>query len=228
MLNEKLAQQFNAKFKQVTPGQRVRFRCLGCGDCCRHNRDVVVLESQDAYRLAKYFGLTMTEVIDKYTDMRFITEELPFPVFLLKTTGVEDSCIFLEDNRCTVQKAKPRTCRLYPFCAEPMEPNAESFNWFLCMERPHHFKNGNLIQVKNWMKRNFDPEDRQFVKEEWRSIAEITLLVQALQLQGISEKALLSRFLFFRYFDFDMNKPFLEQQRDNNQQLAEQLRELMN
>ena len=49
--------------KQVELSDRVRFRCTRCGDCCRHVEGVVVVESLDAYNLAKHLGITISDFL---------------------------------------------------------------------------------------------------------------------------------------------------------------------
>lgn len=39
---------------QVSPSEKISFRCTGCSACCRHVRQSVVLESLDVFRITKY------------------------------------------------------------------------------------------------------------------------------------------------------------------------------
>ena len=39
---------------RVTPSTKIRFKCTGCGDCCRHVKETVPVDSQDAFYLTKY------------------------------------------------------------------------------------------------------------------------------------------------------------------------------
>ncbi|MFR1480858.1 MAG: YkgJ family cysteine cluster protein [Hydrogeniiclostridium mannosilyticum] len=41
-------------------------------------------------------------------------------VFMLKTVGADDACIFLKDNRCTIHSVHPRACRTYPIAVGHM------------------------------------------------------------------------------------------------------------
>ena len=113
--------------KQVELSDRVRFRCTRCGDCCRHVEGVVVVESLDAYKLAKHLGITISDFFTDYTEPYYL-EDTQYPIFMLKTTGKDKSCIFLKGNRCTVQDVKPRTCRMYPFWIGPGE-TVEEFTY---------------------------------------------------------------------------------------------------
>lgn len=61
---------------------------------------------------------------------------------MLKTSGPDDACLFLQNNRCTIQPAKPSACRVHPFAVEPKENGL--FSYLLSMEQPHHFKGGQV------------------------------------------------------------------------------------
>ena len=104
----------------------VDYQCRRCGQCCRHIRDAVMVESLDAYRLAKYLRsrepniYTIDEVLSQYCEPTPLTNDC-FPIFVLKTTGPDDSCIFLKDGLCSIYEVRPRTCRLYPFSVGPGE-----------------------------------------------------------------------------------------------------------
>ena len=104
----------------------VDYQCRMCGQCCRHIKDSLMVESLDAYRLANYLRgcdpniCTIDDVLTRYCEPMPLTQEC-FPIFMLKTTGPDDSCIFLKDGLCSIYEARPRTCRLYPFSVGPGE-----------------------------------------------------------------------------------------------------------
>lgn len=95
--------------------------------CCRHVKGSVVIEGLDAYRLARHLGMETADFMSQYTEPFILDDKLWYPIFSLRVKGNEDSCIFLKGTRCTVQEAKPRTCRLYPFWVEPNEPDGTDF-----------------------------------------------------------------------------------------------------
>lgn len=104
----------------------VDYQCRRCGQCCRHIKDSLMVESLDAYRLANYLRgrdpniCTIDDVLTRYCEPMPLTQEC-FPIFMLKTTGTDDSCIFLKDGLCSIYEARPRTCRIYPFSVGPGE-----------------------------------------------------------------------------------------------------------
>ncbi|MBE5040790.1 YkgJ family cysteine cluster protein [Ructibacterium gallinarum] len=202
--------------KEVKLSEKVRFRCMRCGECCRHVSQTVVIEPVDAFRLAKFLQCGIEEFYDKYTDMFLVDEKTAFPVFTLKTTGNENSCIFLKGNRCTVQESKPRTCRLYPFWVHPCE---DGFSYNYSIERRHHPR-GSLVCVKDWMHENFREEDKAAMQEDWRVIPQIAGILKKLQPYDESiREFVLSRMLYFRHFAFELDKPFQIQFEKNNKEL---------
>ena len=144
--------------KKVELTDRVRFRCIRCAECCRNVEGAVVVEVKDAYYLAKHLGITVAEFYDKYTRM-FLLEDTGFPIFALETTGKDNACIFLSKKQCTVQNAKPRTCKMYPFWIYPDDNGGFQYNF--STERRHHPK-GSVVRVKDWMSDNLSEEDKAY------------------------------------------------------------------
>lgn len=212
--------------KPVSPSQRLDFRCTRCGACCRHLRESVPLNTLDAFRLAKYLR-AQGERIDCLDSVfaRF-AEPVPlhesgYSVYMLKTTGQDDACIFLQNNRCAIQPAKPSACRLYPFAVELKENGL--FSTLLSMEQPHHFKGGQ-VQVKKWMKENFPKEDREFMKTDLGTAVGIVKLL--MKIPEAERKQALVLFFWYKYADFDLDKPFLEQYRQNMAKLMAALSQI--
>ena len=81
------------------------------------NAGRVMVESLDAYRLARYLrakGKPIEGIEDflfRYCEPEPLTEE-GFPIYMLKTKAPNSSCIFLTDGRCSVYPARTRTCRI--------------------------------------------------------------------------------------------------------------------
>lgn len=156
----------------------VDYQCRRCGQCCRHIKDAVMVESMDAYRLANYLRgcdpniCTIDDVLTRYCEPMPLTQEC-FPIFMLKTTGPDDSCIFLKDGLCSIYEARPRTCRLYPFSVGPGE-RGRDFEYCLCFDhnQQYHF-NGGKVSVKDWFYRNFPRMEKEYLKQEYAAITEI-------------------------------------------------------
>lgn len=207
--------------RPVKPGEWVTFRCQLCGACCRHVAHSIMLEPMDLYLLARFLrdrgeAIEGTEdVLERYTHVDILDGRLP--IFLLNTVGTEDTCVFLKDGRCSVYEVRPRTCRLYPFTVAPGD-RGRDFLYYLCTERRHHLTGGKVL-VKDWMYQNFSKEARQFLKADYDALP---VLGKNTKEQGEQEfRKILFQFLFYRYYNYDLDRPFLPQFLENTEKLKE-------
>lgn len=208
--------------QEVRMEEHIAYHCNCCGDCCRNIENAVMLDGYDLYRLAKHFQTTVMQAINRYATPMSL-DETGYPIFVLNTIGSNASCIFLKGNRCSVQRAKPRTCRLYPFTAGPGDDDAQ-LRYYLCLEKTRHF-DGGQIQVGNWLKACFSDDDRQFLASEYLYIPEIGACYRML----IEERRTMARtqMLFFRYLNFNPKRPFMPQYDNNNAELLHSLSKLV-
>ena len=206
---------------RVTPSAKIRFKCTGCGDCCRHVKETVPVDSQDAFYLTKHLqnlGMDIycvDQFLEQYAEPALL-DECGFFVYFLKSVGKDNACIFLKDNRCSVQEVKPLACKLYPFMVDPNESG--NFRYLYSRERTHHFR-GPAVEARSWMKKNFPQESRAFMQAEYTQAGPI-----AAQLRNIPEHRKTEALLHFhrlRYSELDLDKPFLEQFQRNQEKLIE-------
>ena len=211
---------------RVTPSAKIRFKCTGCGDCCRHVKETVPVDSQDAFYLTKHLrnlGMDIycvDQFLEQYAEPALL-DECGFFVYFLKSVGKDNACIFLKDNRCSVQEVKPLACKLYPFMVDPNESG--NFRYLYSRERTHHF-HGPAVETRSWMKKNFPQESRAFMQAEYTQAGPI-----AAQLRNIPEHRKTEALLHFhrlRYSELDLDKPFLEQYLRNQEKLLEVLSEM--
>ena len=137
------------EIQPVRPKDQFTFSCRQCGACCRNIEGCVMVESLDAYRLARYLR-TKGEPIEGIEDFLFrycepepLTEE-GFPIYMLKTKAPNGSCIFLMDGRCSVYPARTRTCRIYPLTVGPGE-RGRDFEYCLCLDRHRSHFTGSRV-----------------------------------------------------------------------------------
>lgn len=212
--------------RPVTSSEQVSFHCKRCGACCRHVRESIPMNTLDAYRLAKYLRGRgehidcLDDIFSRYTEP-VLLHKSGFTVFMLKTTGTDDTCIFLKDNRCTIQQAKPTACRLYPFAVGPAPDG--SYKSLLSMEQAHHFKGGQ-VQAGRWMKKFFTSEDREFIQIDMGSAPMIALLMGKIPEPG--QEHAITLYLWYRFADFDLSRPLVEQYRQNTSKLIAELEKM--
>ena len=83
------------EIQPVRPKDQFTFSCRQCGACCRNIEGCVMVESLDAYRLARYLrtkGESIEGIEDflfRYCDPEPLTEE-GFPIYMLKTKAPKD------------------------------------------------------------------------------------------------------------------------------------------
>lgn len=219
--------EFLMKMVPVSPRGHFSFQCRQCGACCRHIKESVPLESLDAFRLARYLRdkgepiQCMDDVLAKYA-IPVLLHESGYMVFVLSTVGSDDACIFLKGNKCTIHAAKPRACRTYPISVGPA--TSGGYEAYLSMEQPRHFQ-GPQQSVKKWIQKRCSQQDYDFWETDIGSAQEIARLLKQLSFE--QKKGALLHFLRYKYSDFDLDKSFTEQFRNNNQKLLEVLRSLV-
>ncbi len=87
--------------------------CRECGArCCKrfdYNTWYVTLSLRDIVRLSKGLNKNIGNVLTEYVYIKFVGK---YPILILKS--VNGKCLFLQDDKCTIQKFKPIACRVYP------------------------------------------------------------------------------------------------------------------
>ena len=85
---------------RISPRERVPFHCTCCGECCRHVRQSVPLESPDVFRLTRLLRerdkgiICMDDFVARYTELALL-DECGYFLLLLIVIVVDDAWIFL-------------------------------------------------------------------------------------------------------------------------------------
>ena len=88
------------------------FGCRACGKCCTHRSDII-LSPRDIYNIAKELNMSPGNVYFEYCE-RYIGGSSRVPIAKLISVGADQHCPLLKDRKCSVHKAKPTVCALYP------------------------------------------------------------------------------------------------------------------
>lgn len=112
-MDERLKDIVN-NFEQLLIGvdDPFKFHCTMCGKCCYHREDIL-LNPKDIYNISKELGLTPQEMIEQYCET-YIGGDSRMPIVRLKPRGTVQRCPLLKNHKCSVHKAKPAVCAMYP------------------------------------------------------------------------------------------------------------------
>lgn len=185
-----------------------------------------MLEPLDAYNLGRYLrerGAGVDNIEDVYGQHAHPSLlHDAYPIFLLNTQGEDQSCIFLKDGKCSIYEGRPRVCRLYPFTVKGGD-RGRRFMYYQCLDsRASHF-GGGKVKIGDWMYRNFTKDAKAFMEMEASMLPELGMLLRKLGPDG--RRQFLFRLLYYRYYNYELDRPFLPQYQENQRQLILALRE---
>ena len=92
--------------------EEFEFGCRMCGKCCT-NRTDIMLNPRDVYNIAKALNKRTGEVLDEYGEC-YIGHSSNIPIIRLRAIGYDKHCPLLDGKKCSVHKAKPTVCALFP------------------------------------------------------------------------------------------------------------------
>ena len=210
-----------SKTRAVSLNEKVPFHCRLCGGCCRYVADSIMLEPMDAYYLARYLReqgepeMGPDTVLAQYAHAEWLDDHLP--IFLLNTVGTMGVCVFLKAGRCSVYEARPHVCRMYPFSAAPGS-RGRDFRYYLCTEKSHHFADG-TVTAKDWLSQNFSREARDALKADYDALPVIGRNLRSMGKEQF--KHMLFQFIYYRYYNYELDEPFLPHFLSNLEKLKE-------
>lgn len=122
----------------------LRFRCLGCGRCCRGEPGAIFFTPEEGQRVAAYLGISRSEL------QRKVTLQWGPPSFRERPNG---DCIFYdaETSRCSIYPVRPSQCRSFPFWPEVLESPA---SWEAYAARCPGMNEGPLLspaEITEWV-----------------------------------------------------------------------------
>ncbi|MFH1511245.1 MAG: YkgJ family cysteine cluster protein [Candidatus Woesearchaeota archaeon] len=86
--------------------------CFHCGECCESKATQINVTAGDILRLSEYLKMPFEELIPEYIDINPFGSLGSFEYDL--ELGINKPCNFRKNNRCSVYKARPLNCRLFP------------------------------------------------------------------------------------------------------------------
>lgn len=89
-----------------------KFNCDMCGKCCIHREDIL-LNAKDIYHMAKELQMEPAEMFQKYCET-YIGGSSRIPIVRIKPRGPIMRCPLMKERKCSVHKAKPTVCAMFP------------------------------------------------------------------------------------------------------------------
>ena len=208
-------------YPPMQPNDTFRFKCQCCGNCCRHVAKSVMVESLDLARIAEHLRLEHGEIVSRY--MEVATVAWGTPILLMKTTGPDDACVFLQDNKCGIHAFKPRACRTFPLCVGPDDALSD----FLIhkVSNEEQCSHGRWYRAQEWLNATFGTVDRLFIKMDYRFLREYGQIMR--RLPRDRENDVLLQMLHWRFLQYDMSQSFITQYVDNMRMLKTELEKLV-
>lgn len=89
-----------------------KFHCDMCGKCCI-NRDDILLNAKDVYNMAKELQMEPLNMVETYCET-YIGDSSRIPIVRIKPRGSIRRCPLMKNHKCSVHKAKPTVCAMFP------------------------------------------------------------------------------------------------------------------
>lgn len=212
---------------EISETDILSYHCDRCGRCCQFITDQIIIETLDAFRMAKNPKLhcaNPAEVYEKFAHPTFVPSlsEGGYPTFLLNAKE-DDSCIFLKAGVCTIYESRPRICRTYPFVVHPASSRRELQILPLMDPFSKHFSGGS-ISMRQWLQQFLPKEDQDFLAAEYKAMTELLGLIKQMPPKKLLEATM--EIIYLHYFDYDTDEPFLPQYNENMEKLKKTLTNL--
>ena len=111
---DKRLQEIAENFDKMKIGldDMFKFHCTECGKCCTQREDIM-LTPRDVYNMAKELQMTPIDMIREYCEV-YIGHDSRFPIVRILPRRSIRRCPFLKDRKCSIHKAKPTVCAMFP------------------------------------------------------------------------------------------------------------------
>ena len=149
---------------KISVDEPFRFHCRMCGQCC-FNREDILMTPKDLFHAAGILDLSVEEFVRLYCES-YIGETSCMPLVRLKPQGTDRRCPLLgQDHKCTVQKAKPIVCAMYPVGrAFLLDRQSEEFCVQYFVQEHNCGDKSETHTVREWLNEfGYSPEDSFFV-----------------------------------------------------------------
>ena len=202
----------------IGPDEPFQFHCTQCGKCCE-NREDILLNPQDLFRIAKYLGQTPQDVVEHFCEV-YTGEDSRMPIVRLLPEGPAKRCPFLVRNKCRIHEAKPAVCAMFPlgrahgFDLETGKPLPEILYIF---DKPHCGDDSETHTVREWLGSFHIPVDDPFYLEWSEALVFFAEAMRKLEKVHPAATAIVIRPAVYEhlYLAYNTREDFLPQFQEN-------------
>ena len=207
-----------------------KFHCDMCGKCCI-NREDILLNAKDIYNMSKELQMEPVDMFKKYCET-YIGESSRIPIVRIKPRGSIKRCPLMKEHKCSVHKAKPTVCAMFPIgrCikmeADNPNPEIAAGNITYIFTDPGCGDNSETHTVREWLGEFGIPLEDEFFLAWNRMISELGAIFHKGE-KVLSEEGMMAAWnlTFVKiYLDYDMTKEFLPQFKENAEEVLAVMR----
>ncbi len=221
----------NFETMKIGVDEPFKFHCTMCGKCCI-NREDILLTPRDIYNMSKELEITPEVLFKQYCET-YIGSDSRIPIVRLKPRGSVKRCPLLKDRKCSVHKAKPTVCAMFPIgrcimidakkeSSLQLAPGDTQF----IFTAPGCGDDTKTHTVREWLSAFGIPlEDEYFIKWQ-QTIVELGSIFRKVEKSFQAKTMDLAWTAAFvgLYLNYDMAKDFRPQFEENRQKLLELMR----
>ena len=209
-----------------------KFHCDLCGKCCIHREDIL-LNAKDIYNMAKELQMEPVDMFKKYCET-YIGDSSRIPIVRIKPRGSIKRCPLMKEHKCSVHKAKPTVCAMFPIgrCIQmdASNRNAEISTGDIryIFTDPGCGDDSETHTVREWLGDFGIPLEDEFFLAWNQMISELGEIFHKGE-KVLSEDAMCAawQLTFVKiYLDYDMSKEFMPQFKENVAEVLEIMRRM--
>lgn len=207
-----------------------KFHCDMCGKCCI-NRDDILLNAKDVYNMAKELQMEPVDMVLKYCET-YIGESSRIPILGIKPRGSIKRCPLMKAHKCSVHKAKPTVCAMFPIgrCIQLGANNKNTETKIrdirYLFTNPECEDDSETHTVREWLGEFGIPLEDEFFLAWNKLISELGAIFRKGE-KILSEKGMIAAWnlTFVKiYLNYDIRKEFMPQFTENAAELLALMR----
>lgn len=223
----------NIENMKIGADDSFRFGCKQCGRCCM-NREDILCNPKDVFRISKKLGLTPGDFIKRNCDT-YLGSSSHMPIVRIIPHDAAGHCAMLKNRKCVVHECKPTVCAMYPIgrmirfdLNKPDYNNISVSDIQFLFTHPDCGDKSESHTVREWLAQFGIPIEDEFYIKWNQTISILSPLMQIVIDKFSTDHAdqIISLVFIKLYLDYDLNKEFYSQFVVNADQVIEMLRDL--